>query len=114
MRRDALQQWGAAAAPSSMTLRRECVIRETERKRASLCHRSIEWDDGQRLARHGKFTGVLLVADDGVELDDGLLLLRGEGPALDVRPEVVGPPQPAALAAPVQPCIRLRSQNKHH
>ena len=55
-------------------------------------------------SRHGMVG--LLVADDGVELDDGLLLLGAEGPALDVRPEVVGPPQPAALAAPVQPCTR--------
>ena len=31
------------------------------------------------------------------------MLLGGEGPALDVRAQVVGPPQPAALAAPVQP-----------
>jgi hypothetical protein len=51
---------------------------------------------------------ALLVADDGVELDDGLLLLRAEGPALDVRPKVVGPPQPAALAAAVQPCNRRK------
>ena len=59
-------------------------------------------------ARHGML--VLLVADDGVELDDGLLLLGAEGPALDVRPEVVGPPQPAALAAPVQPCMRANAK----
>ena len=52
----------------------------------------------------------LLVADDGVELDDGLLLRGAEGPALDVRPEVVGPPQPAALAVPVQPCMRANAK----
>jgi hypothetical protein len=39
-----------------------------------------------------------------VELDDGLLLLQAELAPLDVRPEVVGPPEPAALAAPLQPC----------
>jgi hypothetical protein len=39
-----------------------------------------------------------------VELDDGLLLLERELAPLDVRPEVVGPPEPAALAAPPQPC----------
>jgi hypothetical protein len=39
-----------------------------------------------------------------VELEDGAVLLGGEGSALDVRAQVVGPPQPAALAAPVQPC----------
>jgi hypothetical protein len=47
-----------------------------------------------------------LVADDGVELEDGVVLLGGEGPALDVGAEVVCPPEPAALAAPVQPCMR--------
>ena len=39
-----------------------------------------------------------------MELDDGLLLLEGEAAALDVRPQVVGPPQPAALPAPREPC----------
>jgi hypothetical protein len=34
-----------------------------------------------------------------VELDDGLLLLQRELAPLDVRPQVVGPPEPAALAA---------------
>ena len=42
-----------------------------------------------------------LAADDGVELEDGVVLLGGEGPALDVRSQVVSPPEPAALAAPV-------------
>jgi hypothetical protein len=42
-----------------------------------------------------------------VELDDGLLLLEGEAAALDVRAEVVGPPQPAALPAPRQPCRKI-------
>jgi hypothetical protein len=37
-----------------------------------------------------------------VELDDGLLLLQAELAPLDVWPEVVGPPEPAALAAPLQ------------
>jgi hypothetical protein len=46
-----------------------------------------------------------LVADDGVELENGIVLLGGERPALDVRAQVVGPPEPAALAAPVQPCM---------
>jgi hypothetical protein len=39
-----------------------------------------------------------------VQLYDGLLLLEGEAAALDVRAEVVGPPQPAALPAPREPC----------
>jgi hypothetical protein len=37
-----------------------------------------------------------------VQLDDGLLLLCGEVAALQVRPQVVDPPQPAALPAPQQ------------
>jgi hypothetical protein len=40
------------------------------------------------------------VAEERVELDDGLLLLERELAPLDVRPQVVGPPEPAALAAP--------------
>jgi len=42
------------------------------------------------------------VAEDGVEADDELLLLRREGAALEVRPEVVDPPEAAALAAALQ------------
>jgi hypothetical protein len=70
----------------------------------------IEWDGQACSCYLGSAKVFLLVADDGVELDDGLLLLGCEGPALDVRPEVVGPPQSAALAAPVQPCMPLPSQ----
>ena len=44
------------------------------------------------------------VAEQCVELDDGLLLLQAELAPLDVRPEVVRPPEAAALAAPLQPC----------
>ena len=47
----------------------------------------------------------LLVAERGVEAHHRLLLLRRERAALEVRPEVVDPPQPAALAVPVQPCM---------
>jgi hypothetical protein len=36
-------------------------------------------------------------------VDDELLLLVGEVTVLDARPEVVGPLQSAALAAPHQP-----------
>lgn len=53
---------------------------------------------------------ILLVAEDGVEVEDGLLLLLGELAPLDVRPQVVRPPQPAALATPVQTC---ESQGVH-
>ena len=48
--------------------------------------------------------GCLLVAHLGVEAHDGLLLLRGEHAVLQPRPQVVDPPQPAALAVPVEPC----------
>ena len=43
------------------------------------------------------------VAEDAVDVDDGALLVVGEGAALEVRPEVVDPPEAAALAAPLQP-----------
>jgi hypothetical protein len=49
-------------------------------------------------------TVAVPVAEDAVDVDDGALLLVGEGAALEVRPEVVDPPEPAALAAPLQPC----------
>jgi hypothetical protein len=38
-----------------------------------------------------------------MEADDELLLRLGQQAPLEVRPEVVGPPQPAALPAPQQP-----------
>ena len=53
------------------------------------------------------------VAEERVELDDGLLLLERELAPLDVRPQVVGPPEPAALAAPLQPCSPARSVVTH-
>jgi len=47
---------------------------------------------------------VVPVAELVVEADDGVLLLLAEVAALDVRAQVVDPPEPAALAAPQQPC----------
>jgi hypothetical protein len=41
----------------------------------------------------------LLVSEQGVKLDDELVVVFGEVAALDVRAEVVHPPEPAALAA---------------
>jgi len=38
-----------------------------------------------------------------VDVDDGALLVVGEGAALEVWPEVVDPPEAAALAASLQP-----------
>jgi hypothetical protein len=56
----------------------------------------------------------LLVAEDAVELDDCLLLLEGEAAALDVRPQIVSPPQPAALTAPCEPCVSRREGSMCH
>ena len=47
---------------------------------------------------------MLPVSKGGVKHDDDVLFLLGDVPPLDVRPKVVDPPQPAALAAPEQPC----------
>jgi hypothetical protein len=44
------------------------------------------------------------VAELLVEADDGVLLLLAEVAALDVRAQVVDPPEPAALPTPQQPC----------
>ena len=54
--------------------------------------------------------GCLLVAHLSVEAHDGLLLLRGEHAVLQPRPQVVDPPQPAALAVALQPCTRESSR----
>lgn len=43
------------------------------------------------------------VTKEGLEVDDHLLLVLGEVAALDSRPEVVSPPETAALAASKQP-----------
>jgi len=53
------------------------------------------------------------VAEQRVELDDGLLLLQAELAPLDVRPEVVRPPEAAALAAPLQPCATGHHSHTH-
>jgi hypothetical protein len=42
----------------------------------------------------------ILVAEQLVELDDELVLFLGEVAPLQVRPQVVDPPQSAALPAP--------------
>lgn len=47
------------------------------------------------------------VAMAGLQLENEALLLGGEGALLEIRPEMVGPPQPAALAAPHQPGVLL-------
>ena len=51
--------------------------------------------------------GQLPVAKCFVESNDEVLFVLGEAAPLEVRPQVVHPPQPAALAAPLQACIQL-------
>jgi hypothetical protein len=46
-----------------------------------------------------------LVAENTVELDDDLLLFESETASLDVRSEVVGPPETAALPTPLETSI---------
>jgi hypothetical protein len=49
-----------------------------------------------------------LAPELGVEGHDDGVLLGGEAAVADVRAEVVEPAQPAALAAPLEPCTRRR------
>ena len=48
-----------------------------------------------------------------MEADDEILLVVGDVAALDVWPEVVQPPQPAALAAPAQTCTTRAAARTH-
>lgn len=45
---------------------------------------------------------IIPVSDDGVKLDNGLLFGLGEFTVLEIRAEVVGPAEPATLAAPLK------------
>ena len=56
---------------------------------------------------------VVPVAELVVEADDGVLLLLAEVAALDVRAQVVDPPEPAALAAPLQPWPIWQEHDAH-
>lgn len=49
--------------------------------------------------------GGPLVAQQAMEMNDGLFLFEREPPPLDVGPQIVGPPQAAALPTPLQPGI---------
>lgn len=44
------------------------------------------------------------VSQQGMELNDGLLLLHAELAPLDIRSEIISPSEPAALPAPLQSC----------
>jgi len=44
------------------------------------------------------------IAELGMEINDELLLGSAEEATLEIRAEVVSPPQPAALSAAQQPC----------
>ena len=54
--------------------------------------------------RRGKKGRILPVAEGLVEADDAVLLVGGEVAPLDVRAQVIDPPQSAALSASHQPC----------
>ena len=64
---------------------------------------------------HGQMDRLTVpVAEHGVELEDDGLLVGGDLAPLQVRPEVVHPPQPAALPAPPQPCSASASHRLVH
>jgi hypothetical protein len=65
-----------------------------------------------QLLQAGNAAPYVLVPEQAVELDDGLLLLGGEVAALEVRAQVVDPPQPAALPAPQQTYGWMESKNQ--
>jgi hypothetical protein len=87
----------------------------------TLCHQSERrhrntWRSVFRL-NHSRATQgdarwrCLLVAERGMEAHHRLFLLRGEHAVLQPRPQVVDPPQPAALPVPVEPCRRPEPEN---
>ena len=49
---------------------------------------------------------LLPVSPEGVQLEYDALLLRRDLASLEVGPQVVHPPEPAALAASLQTCIK--------
>lgn len=59
----------------------------------------------QKLVEERKEWGYLLVSVKRVEVDDHGLFFFREVASLDVRPQVIDPPQSAALAAPVEACF---------
>jgi hypothetical protein len=57
--------------------------------------------------------GQLPVSKCFVESYDEVFFLLGEAAPLEVRAQVVHPPQPAALAAPLQACKHSYNQFTH-
>lgn len=55
---------------------------------------------GEKVDNFDKRGQNILVAEQAVELDDKLVFLFGEIPTLEVRSQVVYPPQPATLPTP--------------
>uniref|UniRef100_A0A803PLI1 Uncharacterized protein n=1 Tax=Cannabis sativa TaxID=3483 RepID=A0A803PLI1_CANSA len=51
----------------------------------------------------------LLVAKNSMEIDDELLFILRKLASLDIRPKIIGPPKPATLATPIQPCKLRKS-----
>lgn len=52
---------------------------------------------------------ILLVTDNAMELYNRLLFLISERATLDIRPEIVGPPEATALPAPAESCTTAHS-----
>ena len=55
---------------------------------------------------------ILPVAEGLMEADDEVLLVGGEVAPLDVRAEVVDPPQATALPAPQKPCSNTSNDTR--
>lgn len=54
-----------------------------------------------------KYAYYILVSKDGMEIENRLFLLRRELSSLDIRPQVIRPPQSAALPTSIQTCDKF-------
>jgi hypothetical protein len=74
--------------------------------------RTRQWSVGTR-TRTAETVNIYVPASDGaVEGADDVVLLLSVAPVPDVRPQVVEPPEPAALAAAVQPWIKTEGKKE--